>query len=533
MAASIHREEVSVRHLLDEYTGLPPHLSYYYGEGSSQFEEFDFSRGERYRPNPNMIAAYRYTFRIPLNPVASGVTINATTVNLTVGDNTDFPLGPAGVALDGVALFNPLAAPGDDIEDEKYTFDSNEGHPQQQGAYHYHAVAVGPLAVLQAPGSVTSQSPGTAEIELYGVMCDGTVVMGAKELDGSEAASDLDLQADGQLAHYVTSGETGPAIILLHGGIEGSSGTAGWRFMAPFLGANGSRVFCPDRPGFGLSDKTKVEYLERGKKAQVDFVSKFADALGLKQFHISGNSAGCTVSCDYVISHPERVLSVAFIAGGPGDITEQPRIPPAGGKFTPNPEYVSPGFDGTEDSMRYLMEGIIYEPKAIWPELITMRVKAALGHRAAREAAGLPPVAGVGGPPPLEPNVAQLFTTINRLDKLTTPMICMYGLQDVLIPVENGFNQEDSAPNVQFFFTDECGHQGQTDQPEIFDQTFLEFFRDGKVSWKTAVDAGVSRRREIDGNLVEHPAGGFPKPVREAYTEIESLRAALGAAAPP
>ena len=266
MAASIHREEVSVRHLLDEYTGLPPHLSYYYGEGSSQFEEFDFSRGERYRPNPTMIAAYRYTFRIPLNPVASGVTINATTVNLTVGDNTDFPLGPAGVALDGVALFNPLAAPGDDIEDEKYTFDSNEGHPQQQGAYHYHAVAVGPLAVLQAPGFVTSQSPGTAEIELYGVMCDGTVVMGAKELDGSEAASDLDLQADGQLAHYVTSGETGPAIILLHGGIEGSSGTAGWRFMAPFLGANGFRVFCPDRPGFGLSDKTKVEYLERGKK---------------------------------------------------------------------------------------------------------------------------------------------------------------------------------------------------------------------------------------------------------------------------
>ena len=123
------------------------------------------------------------------------MTINATTVNLTVGDMTDFPLGPAGVALDGVALFNPLAAPGDDIEDEKYTFDSNEGHPQQQGAYHYHAVAVGPLAVLQALGLTTSETPGDAEIELYGVMCDGTVVLGAKELDGSAAGSDLDLQA--------------------------------------------------------------------------------------------------------------------------------------------------------------------------------------------------------------------------------------------------------------------------------------------------------------------------------------------------
>ena len=40
---------------------------------------------------------------------------------------------------------------------------------------------------------------------------------------------------NGEMAHYMTSGETGPAVILLHGGIPGSSGTAGWRFMAPLL----------------------------------------------------------------------------------------------------------------------------------------------------------------------------------------------------------------------------------------------------------------------------------------------------------
>ena len=33
--------------------------------------------------------------------------------------------------------------------------------------------------------------------------------------------------ANGARAHYVISGETGPAVILLHGGIVGSSGTAG------------------------------------------------------------------------------------------------------------------------------------------------------------------------------------------------------------------------------------------------------------------------------------------------------------------
>jgi 2-hydroxy-6-oxonona-2,4-dienedioate hydrolase len=46
---------------------------------------------------------------------------------------------------------------------------------------------------------------------------------------------------------------------------------------------------------------------------------------------------------------------------------------------------------------------------------------------------------------------------------------------------------------VKFFSPAETGHQGQTDQPEQFNQPFLEFFREGKVSRQTA-DAAASRR---------------------------------------
>jgi hypothetical protein len=129
-------------------TNLPPHLSYYWGEGSDLFEEFDYSRGDQYRPNPNVIAETNLVLRIPLDPVEVGITVDRDTVNLATGDDTDYPFGPAGVGLDGVALFNPLAAPGDDIEDEKYTFDSYEGHPHDisdadgtvllENRYHIH-----------------------------------------------------------------------------------------------------------------------------------------------------------------------------------------------------------------------------------------------------------------------------------------------------------------------------------------------------------------------------------------------------------
>ena len=174
---------------------LPPHLSYYYGEDSPQFEPFDFSRGEEYRPNPNEIAQQTFTIRIPLDPVESGTTVDDATVNLSPGDATDYPFGTAGVALDGVALFNPLAAPGDDIEDEKFTFDSNEGHPQQRGpiitmpSLRAHSRCSSPSA------SRTNNTPGEVETELYGIMCDGTVVMGMRELDGSTANSGVDAQS--------------------------------------------------------------------------------------------------------------------------------------------------------------------------------------------------------------------------------------------------------------------------------------------------------------------------------------------------
>ncbi|MEO7894108.1 MAG: alpha/beta fold hydrolase, partial [Aeromicrobium sp.] len=67
----------------------------------------------------------------------------------------------------------------------------------------------------------------------------------------------------------MTSGDSGPAVLLLHGGLPGSSGTAGWRFMAPFLGNNGFRVYAPDMPGYGLSDSSP-QHRPKGLHTQAD-----------------------------------------------------------------------------------------------------------------------------------------------------------------------------------------------------------------------------------------------------------------------
>ena len=317
---------------------------------------------------------------------------------------------------------------------------------------------------------------------------------------------------NGAKAHYMTSGDTGPAVVLCHGGLPGSSGTAGWRFMAPFLGANGFRVYCPDFPGFGLSDSREEHWPKRGSLDHLEFLHMFANAMCLEKFHLSGNSMGCANTVNYVITHPERVISYVLIAGGVGDLVGQ------GGRVAGEIDVrkLRESFAGTPESMRSMIEPIIYRKEAISRDMLEMRTQAANRHKEsfsffypANETRDR------------DPNLSQVLTTKGRLDVMTIPALYLYGLDDVLSPVENGYNQEPTVPNIQFFYPTECGHQGQTDRPDIFNQVFLEFFTDGKVSWETAEWAGVSRRRHVNPQLVKEPPGGFPAPDLSYYNQFK------------
>jgi hypothetical protein len=180
--------------------GLPPYKTYYYGKNSPNFTEFDTSRGTQYKPNPNVIKESKTTIRIPMAPKMK-TTLPAITTALVDGEQGppnqtfDYKPGPVGIALNSVLMFNPLARPPDKIEDEQFTFDDYNAHPQMDGQYHYHAITKGPLQVLVKNGITTQSEPGKAELELYGILCDGTLVMGCTELDqSSPTTTDFDAQ---------------------------------------------------------------------------------------------------------------------------------------------------------------------------------------------------------------------------------------------------------------------------------------------------------------------------------------------------
>lgn len=293
--------------------------------------------------------------------------------------------------------------------------------------------------------------------------------------------------ASGARAHYMTAGETGPAVVLLHGGLPGSSGLAGWRILAPFLGANGFRVYCPDMPGFGLADTRPEHRPVLGLASHTEFIREFVDALCLDEFHLSGNSMGCMNSSLFLSAYPQRVKSFILIAGGIGDLAP----------LHMNMD-VFPPFDGTTESMRKMMETIIYRQEAITEEYLEMRTNSANAQAESYGALMGALVQFISGQ--ADGNLVARTTTKGRLDRIEVPGLYLYGVDDVLIPLENAHRQEDALPNVQFFYPAECGHQIQTDQPDLTNQIYLEFFRDGQVSRQTAKAANISTRRpELPG----------------------------------
>jgi hypothetical protein len=135
---------------------LPDHKSPYY-QGTQWSDKYEAYNGTNpiYMTNPNRIAQANLTFKIPLNPSV------ATTHQAT-------PLGPIGVSLNGVPFFNQYAAGGSPLTNEVNSFDQYDGHPQQQGMYHYHA----------EPYYLTTNK---GKSSLLGFLLDGFPVYGPQE----------------------------------------------------------------------------------------------------------------------------------------------------------------------------------------------------------------------------------------------------------------------------------------------------------------------------------------------------------------
>ncbi len=169
--------------------------------------------------NPNSIRVQDFTFRLPLEPKLAG-------------QITRVPMGPIGMALNGVVFFNPFEMGGMNAV-EGYSeewLDSCCGHPQQTGVYHYHKYPSCVKSPFSDDGKQHSPIIGFAfdGFPLYGPYEEAGVL--AKDLKGERALDVCNGHTDELRGyHYHVTPGRFPYIIGGYAGLVEPSNNRGLR----------------------------------------------------------------------------------------------------------------------------------------------------------------------------------------------------------------------------------------------------------------------------------------------------------------
>lgn len=145
--------------------GVPDHKSCYFATSDSRYQAYNGTNAA-FSKNPNSIGTKSYTFKIPASPA-----VNAA--------HEATPLGPIGVAVNGVAIYNQYAGPNQPLTNEINSFDQYNGHPDQSSSYHYH---VEPLYITL----------NQTKAALIGFLLDGFPLYGPLENGKTLVSADLD-----------------------------------------------------------------------------------------------------------------------------------------------------------------------------------------------------------------------------------------------------------------------------------------------------------------------------------------------------
>ncbi|HWG04721.1 MAG TPA: alpha/beta hydrolase, partial [Beijerinckiaceae bacterium] len=119
----------------------------------------------------------------------------------------------------------------------------------------------------------------------------------------------------GKHLYYWDTGGNGTPIVLMHP----ASGSAFiWGYQQPVLAGAGYRVIAYSRANYRNSDPVPQGDPGFASSDLGDLMT----FLGVNKFHAVASAAGCSVTLDFALSHPERLLSMVLSSGAYGGIKE-------------------------------------------------------------------------------------------------------------------------------------------------------------------------------------------------------------------
>ena len=251
---------------------------------------------------------------------------------------------------------------------------------------------------------------------------------------------------EGYRVHYYLLGPaTGPAVVLVHG-LGGQA--QDWTRLSPYFVNAGYRVYLPDLPGYGESERPANFSYSVPEEAKI--VVGFMDGMGLKQVDLGGWSMGGWIVQLVANDHPERVRRLMLFdsAGIYAKPVWDTRL------FTPT----------TADQLEELDVLLMPHPPKLPGFVAEYILRTSHSHAWVIRRA-------------LDSMLQGHDTTDALLPKLKMPVLIVWGQEDKITPLEQGQKMHRLIPQSQFEVFPGCGHLAPNDCANEIGPKVMDFLR--------------------------------------------------------
>lgn len=262
------------------------------------------------------------------------------------------------------------------------------------------------------------------------------------------------IQAGDYRLHYHEAGQGSP-VILLHGGGPGATGWSNYSGNIEEF-AKHYRTFLIDMPGFGESDPI-TDTSQAATTIRARALRDFLDVLGIEKVSFAGNSMGGSVAMAFAVDYPDRVDRLVLMAAA-GTLDTITALQPTEGHLRLREAAVNP----TTETMRALVDVMLYDPSLMSEEVLEKRVEAArksplretrIGNSAAPHRDQAP-----------------------ELSSIQAPTLLVWGREDRVNPLEIGLLLMREIPDSRLLVLKRCGHWAQLERREEFNHAAIDFF---------------------------------------------------------
>lgn len=271
------------------------------------------------------------------------------------------------------------------------------------------------------------------------------------------------IEVEGLRIHCLMAGQSEAPVLLLHGGGYDSATLSYGPNIGPI--SQSHRVFAPDWPGYGESDKPNTSYTTEYYET---FLGHLMHGLGLEKASLVGISMGGAISLGFSLRSPQRVEKLVLVDSHglgkqiPGRVMSYLLV-----RLPLLSRLVWAAMSRSRRMIRWSLRTVFHDPQAITGSLVDEDFQAAKKTEVGKAWRSWQiSEIGLGG---------YRTNFVDELHTLAVPTLILHGEEDRYVPVSWARRAHTLIKDSELDIFPQCGHWLTREKPTEFNRTVLGF----------------------------------------------------------